>query len=80
MMARFYCYLDPLSSHQLKNVVKVGPPLAKLSGSAHVHLHPYVMFVSIEGCADSPEPSASRKFDKYQILMCWFNVYAICLC
>ena len=35
MKARFKCYLDPLSSHQNKNVVRVGPPLAKLSGSAH---------------------------------------------
>ena len=29
-------YLDPLSPHQLKkNVVKVGPPLTKVPGSAH---------------------------------------------
>ena len=38
MMARFLWYLDPLSSHKKekeKNVVKVGPPLAKLSGSGH---------------------------------------------
>ena len=40
MLARLWWYLDPLSLHQLtkkqqqKNVVKVGPPLAKLSGSA----------------------------------------------
>ena len=40
MMAR---YLDPLSSHnkqqqknkKRKKIVRVGPPLAKLSGSAH---------------------------------------------
>ena len=31
MMARFQCYLDPLSPYQKK----VGPPLVKLSGSAH---------------------------------------------
>ena len=31
MMARFKCYLDPLSPYQ-KNA---GPPLAKLCGSAH---------------------------------------------
>ena len=42
MLARILWYLDPLSSHQLaklkkkKNVVKVGPPLANLSGFAHV--------------------------------------------
>ena len=39
-MANTFCkswYFDPPSSHQLKkNVVKVGPPLTKLSGSAHV--------------------------------------------
>ena len=36
MMARFKWYLDHLSSHQLeKNVVKVGPPLTKFSGSTH---------------------------------------------
>ena len=28
-------YLDPLSPHQLKNVARIGPPLTKLSGSAH---------------------------------------------
>ena len=37
-MARFNWYFDPLSSHQLKKKIKnvdgVGPPLAKLSGSA----------------------------------------------
>ena len=41
MMARFYSaiQLDPLSPHQKKtnNVVRVQPPLAKLSGSAHVY-------------------------------------------
>ena len=40
MMARLYWYLDPPSPHKLKkeekNVVKVGPPLTKLSGSAHI--------------------------------------------
>ena len=36
MMARLYWYLDHLSHHQQKKyVVKVGPPLKKLSGSAH---------------------------------------------
>ena len=45
-MARLKWYLDPLSPHHLKkedknsnnnekNVVKVGPPLTKLSGSMH---------------------------------------------
>ena len=34
MMARFLWYLDPHSLHQLK---KVGPPLTKLSRSAHEH-------------------------------------------
>ena len=36
--ARFMWYLDPLSTHQLeskKNVIKVGPPLSKLSGSEY---------------------------------------------
>ena len=40
MIARLKWYLDPPSPHQLKkkkNIVKVGPPLTKLSGSAHVH-------------------------------------------
>ena len=39
MMAHSKWYLDPPSPHHLKkekNVVKVGPPLTKLSGSAHV--------------------------------------------
>ena len=39
MMARFEWYLDPLSSHQLKKQqqknFRAGPPLTKLSGSAH---------------------------------------------
>ena len=40
MMARLSCYLDPPTPHQLKKtVVKVGPPLTKFSGSAHVHVH-----------------------------------------
>ena len=30
MMARFKCCLDPLTPHQIKNVVRVGPPLANL--------------------------------------------------
>ena len=38
IMARLWWYLDPSSPHQLeknekKNVIKVGPPLTKLSGS-----------------------------------------------
>ena len=45
MMARLQWYLDPSSPHQPKNQkqknktinVKVGPPLTKLSGSAHVN-------------------------------------------
>ena len=41
MMAHLLCYLDPPSPHQLKKQqqkkpVKVGPPLTKFSGSAHV--------------------------------------------
>ena len=36
MMARLKWCLDPHSPYQLnKNVVKVGPPLTKLSGPAH---------------------------------------------
>ena len=35
MMARLQWYLDPSYPHQLKKVVKVGPPLTKLSWSAH---------------------------------------------
>ena len=39
-MARLYWHFDPPSLQKLKkptkNVVKVGPPLTKLSGSAHV--------------------------------------------
>ena len=35
MMARFKWYFDNLSSHQLKNIVKVRPALTKVSGSAH---------------------------------------------
>ena len=35
--AIYWWYLDPSSPHQAKkNIVKVGPPLTKLSGSAHV--------------------------------------------
>ena len=38
-MARLYLYLDPpfpsSTKKQNKNEVKVGPPLTKLSGSAH---------------------------------------------
>ena len=36
MMAHAKWYLDHLSRHHLKIVVKVGPPLTKLSGSAHI--------------------------------------------
>ena len=35
IMARFKLYFDHLSFHQLKNAVKVRPPLTKVSGSAH---------------------------------------------
>ena len=35
MAARFKWYSDPLSPHQQKNIVRVGPTLTKLSGSAH---------------------------------------------
>ena len=35
MMARLGWYLDPSSPHQLKKPVEVGPPLTKLSESAH---------------------------------------------
>ena len=36
MLVRLWWYLDPLSYYQIKkNIVKVGPPLKKLSGSAH---------------------------------------------
>ena len=37
MMARFECYLDSLSPHKIKTNknVRIGPPVAKLSGSAH---------------------------------------------
>ena len=35
LKARLYKHLDPPSSHQLKKVIKVGPPLTKLSASAH---------------------------------------------
>ena len=37
-MARLLWYLDCPPTHQLKNVVKVGPPLTKLSGSAQEQL------------------------------------------
>ena len=29
--------MDPLSPHQLKNVIKFGPPLTTVSGPAHAH-------------------------------------------
>ena len=36
MVAHLKSYLDPTSPHQHnKNVIKVGPPLTKLPGSAH---------------------------------------------
>ena len=35
-MACLWWYLSPTSSHQLKKLVKVGPPQTKLFGSAHV--------------------------------------------
>ena len=35
MIGRLYLYLDHPSPNQLKNVVKVAPPLTKRSGSAH---------------------------------------------
>ena len=45
MMASLKWYFDPPSPHQLKQknnkkYVKVGPPLTKLSGSAHVLVWP----------------------------------------
>ena len=36
MMAQLKSYLNPLPSSTKQKVVKVGPPLTKLSGSAHV--------------------------------------------
>ena len=39
MMVHLVWYLDPLCPHQLKKKhVKFGPPLTKLSGSAHERL------------------------------------------
>ena len=37
MMAHIQWYLDPHLLHYLGKNVRVGPPLTKLSGSAHVH-------------------------------------------
>ena len=51
MLARILSYLGPLSSHQQKNPVKVGPPLAKLCGSAH-DFHPSI-FHRIEVTIDT---------------------------
>ena len=40
MMARLWWYLDPTSPHQLKKKrCQSGPPLTKLSGSAHETHH-----------------------------------------
>ena len=54
MIARFQCYLDPLpppphfikkKTNKLKNnFVRVGPPLAKVSGSAHEYNHNIWLF------------------------------------
>ena len=38
MMARFKWYLDPLYYPSTKKIIRVGPPLAKLSGSVHVFI------------------------------------------
>ena len=47
MMAHFLWYFDPLSLIiQKKNVVRSGPPLAKISGSAH---GPYLSFQGYVG-------------------------------
>ena len=35
MMAHLQRYLDPVSPQQHKKVIKFGPPLTQLSGSAH---------------------------------------------
>ena len=40
MMARLWWYLNPLSFHQLKNVLKVRLPLKKLSGCAYARMPP----------------------------------------
>ena len=56
-MAHLLRYLDPLSPHQLKNYfffIKFGPPLTKLSGSAHAispinpyHAEPGISWIKI---------------------------------
>ena len=51
MMVRFEWYFDSLAPHQLKqnkkkqikNYLRVGPPLTKLSGSAHSASGSYVL-------------------------------------
>ena len=46
MMARLLWYIDPISPDQLKkNVVKVGPPLTTLSGSAHAQPQNTIYFL-----------------------------------
>ena len=51
MLAQFKRYLDPLFPHQLqkkkKTVIKFGPPLTKLSGSAHANVRPVYLIQRI---------------------------------
>ena len=51
-MARLEWYSDPPSPHQLKQVVKVGPPLTKLSGSAHEIFVLADTFVSLDSSTE----------------------------
>ena len=52
-MAHLLWYLDPLSPYpKKKNIVKIGPPLTKLSGSAHVESYEETRNVSMgQGCS-----------------------------
>ena len=57
-MARFECCMDPLSSlHQQKKVVRVEPPLAKLSGSVHGYINSFLA----SGFANSLGPYQARR-------------------
>ena len=55
MMTRLKWYLEPLSSHQIKRLVKIGHPLSKLSGSAHE------AYINAWACIYVPTVWASRE-------------------
>ena len=84
MMAQLYRYLDPLSPHQIKkikkNVIKVGPPLTKLPGSAHAlhtsyDLHGFLPSIKASPCLCMIRYLLSQSTFFFSINLGWFTAW-----